>query len=155
MLIKISNFKRQAGISLLELMLSLAIIAVVLTMATRFYTQANQNQNLNNAVSMVNGIVAATHTYRLNVSTTGKPTITELITAGQLPSDFGGTNPWGGAMTLTWPTTGTQGSVVFGSIPGGDDATKGGACKGLESRLTPTYPGTACKAGTVTVPFDP
>lgn len=64
MLNKISMFKRQQGVSLLELMLSLAIIAVILTMATRFYQQTNETRKTNEAYQAVVGLVAAVDNWK-------------------------------------------------------------------------------------------
>ena len=53
----------QRGISLLEVMLSLSIIAIILVMATRYFRTANQSQQITNAVSMISGIVTAETQY--------------------------------------------------------------------------------------------
>jgi type II secretory pathway pseudopilin PulG len=53
------NKTRQFGIGLLELMLSLAIIAVLLVMATRYYMTAGQSSRINQAVDAYGGLAAA------------------------------------------------------------------------------------------------
>jgi len=161
MLKAMNNLKRQAGISLLELMLSLAIIAVVLTMATRFFNQVNVTQNLNNAVSMANGVVASLQTYRLNVKEpVPNPTLAVLYSAGQLPGDIAGpshdgtkANPWGGNIVLS-TEAGKQAFVEFTNVPyvqtgEGDAAKYSGTCEKLAARLSVTYPSAKCTGGTV------
>ena len=48
--------KRQLGIGLLELMLSLAIIAILLVMATRYYLTASQSSDVNEVISNIQGV---------------------------------------------------------------------------------------------------
>lgn len=153
----VSNFKRQTGISLLELMLSLAIIAVILTMATRFFTQANQSQNLNNAVSMGNGVVAAVQNYHMNGGNLADVSIQKLIDANMLPKDFGGpagngvgANPWGGDIAVAQKNK--QITITFTAVPYTGDSQKGlgGSCDMLAARLNKTYNDAKCESGTVT-----
>jgi Tfp pilus assembly protein PilE len=51
--------KKQIGIGLLELMLSLAIIAVLLVMATRYYMSASMNSRITQTVDAVMGLPSA------------------------------------------------------------------------------------------------
>lgn len=88
------------GIGLLELMLSLAIIAILLVMATRYFTQARRGQQIAAAIQQIQGISAAYHSYYL--ASSGKPAsdINFLITNGYLPTGED-TNPWGGPNTVS------------------------------------------------------
>lgn len=52
-------FAKQRGIGLLELMLSVAIIAILLIMATRYYKSASQGEKIANSISVLSGIIAA------------------------------------------------------------------------------------------------
>jgi len=51
--------KKQIGIGLLELMLSLAIISVLLVMATRYYMSTSLNSRINQTLNSVLGLPAA------------------------------------------------------------------------------------------------
>ena len=56
--------KHQRGISLLEVMLSLSIIAIILVMATRYFFTANNTSRINESVQQINGLVGALNSYR-------------------------------------------------------------------------------------------
>lgn len=100
----------QRGISLIELMLSLAIIAIILVIATRYFARANLSQQINNATDQVMGIRAATNSYLSDQAATGKApalSIKDLISAGYLPKGYAGTdqngagaNPWNGNLSV-------------------------------------------------------
>lgn len=76
--------KKQLGISLLEVLLSLSIIAIILVLATRYFFVATNNNKVNTAVSQVSGIVAAVHTWKgINTSYEGV-NVQVLYDAGQL-----------------------------------------------------------------------
>ena len=62
--------KKQIGIGLLELMLSLAIIAVLLVMATRYYMSASMNSRINQTVSAILGLPAAAECWSSSGSNT-------------------------------------------------------------------------------------
>lgn len=98
MMLKLNHFK-QRGISLLEVLLSLSVIAVILVMATRYYSSAQQSQQVSNMVSMVSGIVTAETQYKVAHSNSLAP-INILVTQGYLPNDFG-KDPWGGTLSVT------------------------------------------------------
>lgn len=132
-MMKTTRFFKQAGIGLLELMLSLAIIAILLIMATRYYQSANTTQSINSAVEMVNAVKSATKNY-MNSNPTKLPLITELQTGGYLPDTYAKpsmANPWSGgvcvaaAAATTCPTTAadlgtaTTYTVILTSVPAG------------------------------------
>jgi Tfp pilus assembly protein PilE len=84
------NLTKQRGIGLLELMLSIAIISILLIMATRYYQNANQQQRISNTLSMVSGILGAEGNYYM-----ANQVYTADTTSLQLPANIT-TNPWGG-----------------------------------------------------------
>jgi prepilin-type N-terminal cleavage/methylation domain-containing protein len=88
MLNKINMFKRQQGVSLLELMLSLAIIAVILTMATRFYQQANETRKTNEAYQAVVGLVAAVDNWKAANPTAKAADLTPANLGGFYPASY-------------------------------------------------------------------
>lgn len=55
---------RQRGISLLEVLLSLTIIAIILVMATRYFFLATNNDRINMAREQIGSVVAAIHGWK-------------------------------------------------------------------------------------------
>ncbi len=103
-MLKISNFKRQSGISLLEVLLSLSIIAIILIMATRYFFVASNNDKMNTTVSQVGALIAAAHIWKganSNYSVDGTSiNLNELSDAGQL-TNFPGFNKSGSGSSAT------------------------------------------------------
>jgi prepilin-type N-terminal cleavage/methylation domain-containing protein len=54
---------KQAGISLLEVLLSLAIISIILVMAMQYFTTAGNNQKLNMVRTFIGADMAAIQGY--------------------------------------------------------------------------------------------
>ena len=112
------KWRNMLGISLLELMLSLAIIAILLIMATRYYQSANENNKRNQAVEMFAAVNGAVQTWRVDqigsmaasatggeeeTTTSSLPSISDLVSQGYLPPSYGdGTKvaPWGGDIEI-------------------------------------------------------
>lgn len=113
------------GIGLLELMLSLAIIAILLIMATRYYQSASENNKRNQAVDMFSAVNGAVQTWKIDQlapSTGGSSTtfsINTLVSEGYLPPSYGkgtGVAPWGGDISIISPSGGVY-QISMGSIP--------------------------------------
>lgn len=144
----ILNFRRskQSGISLLEVLLSLSIIAIILVMATRYYKSAQQSQQLANAVSMIGGIVTAQTQYASANNNAYAPDLKTLSDAGYLPKNFG-TDPWGKQITLsaaspgytinmsTLPSNQTC-QILAGMINSGSGVNTTAACSGVAFSAT-------------------
>lgn len=115
MLIKL-NKRRQRGIGLLELMLSLAIISVLLVMATRYYKSARQNQQVNDAISLVEAIIAASENWVIERDDYNGINISDLITAGYLPR---GSNKdaWHGTATVSSGMNPNEITITFAGVP--------------------------------------
>ncbi|NNM58199.1 MAG: hypothetical protein HKM04_00070 [Legionellales bacterium] len=103
------SFTKYSGIGLLELMLSLAIIAILLIMAVRYFQSASNNNAMNSAVDDCNAIKAAAKAY-IGANPQGAATVDlpDLVAGGYLPSSFGSTaataataSPWGTEITIS------------------------------------------------------
>ncbi len=80
---KFRQRNKQRGISLLEVLLSLSIIAIILVMATRYFFVASRNDKINVARQEVGEIVAAIQTWKGQ-----NPTFTSSsLTIGSLSKD--------------------------------------------------------------------
>ena len=111
------NRRRQSGIGLLELMLSLAIIAILLIMATRYYQSASESNKINQAVDMFSAINGAVQNYKLDSDPLGV-NVAALTDGGYLPPNYGsGTvnNPWGGSVQVA--VSGTTVTITMEGVP--------------------------------------
>lgn len=156
------SLRNQRGIGLLELMLSLAIIAILLIMATRYFTAANTNQQVNNAVDMFSGVRASVNSYYTdNGAGAAMPNISTLVTSGYLPQSYGGSggsgttaNPWGGSIATASASSAGHFTVSMAGVPSS-------ACTMLNNRLTQTVNTStssgesvsACSGGSITVTY--
>ena len=136
--------KSMLGVTLLEIMLVLAIAAMVIVMSIRYYQAANASQQANSTLEMIQAITAAadglaqgTNSYS-SVSTSS---VTKLMPNGIM------TAPWGGAITISSPSS-TGYTVGIVNMPAQ-------VCDQLSSRLkasnnytaiTPTDCGTSTVA---------
>lgn len=75
---------KQNGIALLEVLLSLSIIAIILVMATRYFFVATNNNKVNTSISQVGGLVAALHNWKGIKPSFDGVSIQALYNAGQL-----------------------------------------------------------------------
>lgn len=101
---------KQSGVTLLEIMLVLAIAAMIIMMSVRYYENASSSNEANEFLSQVQSITAAVENlaggsgaYTTSASKTNvQNTLGQTADAGWL------TAPWGGLMTYTATTTGFQ-----------------------------------------------
>ena len=127
------SLKRQQGIGLLELMLSLAIIAILLIMATRYYQSARTGQQVNDGISLVTAIVAGSESWVLGQSNFTNLSITELKRQGLIPKEIAddGTSatPWHTKLDVgVDPTDPGKFQISFENIPSS-------ACVNLQTKL--------------------
>lgn len=118
MLEQLIKKRKQGGIGLLELMLSLAIIAILLIIATRYYLTANTEQRVNEALSMIKATRGSSAFWvKGRQNRYAGINMDQLNQFGLLPRDLVsnggagvGTNPWGGDITVA-AATGQEGST--------------------------------------------
>src|SRR5690348_16511372 len=107
---------KQLGIGLLELMLSLAIIAILLVMAIRYYQSASNAQSINSAIDMINAVKSGVKNYMTsNIGSVEVPSVSKLAGSGYLPQTYkesATANPWGGVIGTT--SAGSTGSCSDG-----------------------------------------
>lgn len=106
---------KQTGIGLLELMLSLAIIAILLVMATRYYLSASLSSNINEVVSNIQGVTGCYENWRQAYISGNNPksytdfNLQDCVTNGWFPAASASGNdlitPWG---TATFTKTNTD-----------------------------------------------
>lgn len=96
-----SNF-RSRGIGLLELMLTLLVLAAILFSATRYYKITQENLRVEQAVTMVSNTITAAHQWSESVTDTTGLTLQTLINAGLVPPSYAKGNPWGGKFLVSW-----------------------------------------------------
>lgn len=137
------NIHKQIGIGLLELMLALAVIALLLLMATRYYTITHRSQELNSATSDISFLVASIKTWRSSQASYATMTFGSLYKLGLIPDAFKGVdsstgnslNPgpmWAGCaseVVLKPANTGESVDVTFSKL-------NPVICEGLIQRLT-------------------
>lgn len=125
---------RIAGVTLLEVMLVLAVAAMIIVMSVRYYQTATTNQQVTAALSIIQGISAAADglgqgsgSYSTGgVSTT---TIAQLMPSGvKNTAGTAMTSPWGGAITIGSVTASTY-QITF-------DKMTQAVCALVKSRLT-------------------
>ena len=89
------SYQKMLGVTLLEIMLVLAIAALVIIMSIRFYQSASTSNKVNAGMSTINSIVAAAESY-FNAKGTYSGVAAGVV--NYLPG--GGTtmppSPWGG-----------------------------------------------------------
>ncbi|MBX3708333.1 MAG: hypothetical protein KIT56_06585 [Gammaproteobacteria bacterium] len=110
-------FKTVLGVTLLEVMLVLAIAAMIIVMSVRYYQSASASQQANAVLQQIQGIVSAAD----NLAQAGgsysavklnNSTLTPLLPGGAL------TTPWGEPITVT-STSATTFTINAGHVPSG------------------------------------
>jgi general secretion pathway protein G len=103
------------GFSLLELLLSIAIISLIILMATRYFSTVRSSQKVSDAVSMVQGIRAgATSLYATGGA--ANVTVANLCTNKQIPSSYcNGTT----SLISPWESGTSAASTIDGSASSG------------------------------------
>lgn len=107
--------KSQLGVTLLEIMLVLAIAAMVIVMSVRYYQSATASQQTNATLQLVQAITAAAD--GLAQATSSYTAVNTAAVAPLLPG--GGTtitSQWGGLVTVTGGTASAY-NVTIEAVP--------------------------------------
>lgn len=141
---------KQAGISLLEVLLSLSIIAIILVMATRYFFLASNNNRINKTREQIGSVIEAIHGWKgqnpqygaglsmVNLYNDGFITKSNDLDTDQSAPKATKANlfdAWGQQITIT--TNGTQSPTVATTVPTASD------CKKLQN----SYPTGTCTTG--------
>ncbi len=147
--------KNQNGIGLLELMLSLGIIAILLVMATRYFVVTSRNEKVNRAVSQINSVIAGVGNWKGSKPNYANLSVTELNKYGLLAaadvSQTGDDNnktdviisPFNTDATVAPSADNNSFDIVYTGIPNW-------ACEGLAAKFSS---GGICASGTDTGTF--
>lgn len=158
MMINFSSNRKNKGIGLLELMLSLAIIAILLIMATRYYLVTSRSQKTDEGVALVNALIAGAEDYRGDRSTfEGLTGISILVNQGSIAKSYVSgsvvTTPWSAPSTTDVAVAGdkTRVTISLKTIP----AT---GCNALANKFsdiggTCSVSGQATGSGTFTLTY--
>ncbi len=113
------KLKSQKGIGLLELMLAMAIIAILTLMATKYFTSTKRDELVTQGITLVQDIVSASASYVPPSDGSAQVASKSNITAsGMLPEQYaGGNTPWNGA-TWTVNSSNTSSNDVQVGITG-------------------------------------
>lgn len=136
--------KRIRAISLLEVLLSLSIIAIILVMATRYFFVASNNDKINIARQQVGSLVAAINSWKnQNPQYTADLTIAQLNHDGFLANSHSLSgdkstlyDPWGDPLTLS--VSPEKGAQISLTMPKDSD------CNSLQN----SYPDGTCEGPT-------
>jgi len=106
---------RMLGVTLLEVMLVLAIAAMIIVMSIRYYQSATAAQNANTVLSLIQGIVSsadslASATGSYSGGSVNTATITNLMPGNSM------TTPWGASVSIS-ATDATGYTVEISSTP--------------------------------------
>lgn len=148
------KMKDQTGFGLLELMLSMVIVALLLIMATRYYQSARSNARINEGVSLISSVINAAN--NIAIGTGDYSGVNNTAIAAYLPSNAqsGGNlvDPWGGNLTVDGSSK-TSLTITMNSL--GDDCQKladalgTGGSKGSGSYTK--YDSSSCGGGTLKI----
>lgn len=97
-----STIAKMLGVTLLEIMLVLAIAALIIVMSVRYFQSASISQQAVAYTSQLQAIAAAENSLSQGTGsyTSNFSTLTSILPAG------GMINPWGGTVTVSYSTPG-------------------------------------------------
>lgn len=135
-------FRALLGVTLLEIMLVLAIAAMVIVMSIRYYQSASNNQKVANALNIITAIVAAGESV---LTAQGSLTNASSQIAAYLPNSTLPDSPWGGAISISG--AGTSSYTI--NFPVG--STSCASLKALATQNAKMTSSTACPAASLAI----
>ena len=132
------DVKQNKGIGLLELMLSLAVIAILLIMATIYFKTTSQAKNVNSAIDMLQALQTSGQRWLLTNPTYNEDVITDFVNRNYLPASFADNiNPWGGELTVTGNNPSGSQTFLGPWLHVSMDNIPNEACNALKVQATP------------------
>lgn len=109
---------KQRGIGLLELMLSLAIIAAIILMATRYFTQASEASKVTQSTEIIATLINASYKWVEGQPNFSDISIQKLVDDKILPPDWANKkDPWGKLLTLKPHGNNNQIRIIMDGAP--------------------------------------
>ncbi|OGT47141.1 MAG: hypothetical protein A3E83_05135 [Gammaproteobacteria bacterium RIFCSPHIGHO2_12_FULL_41_20] len=110
------SLKSFSGVTLLEIMLVLAIAAMIIIMSIRYYQSASASEAANSTMSQIQAITAAADNISMG-TTGGYINATSVNIQNVLPGGSASlSTPWGGVVTISGQTA-TSYTVSIASVP--------------------------------------
>ncbi len=121
--------KSMLGVTLLEIMLVLAIAAMVIVMSVRYYQSASSSQQANAALQQIQGITAAADGLAQATGSYATASVSVSTLAPLMPGGAasGFITPWGTTITIGTPAASSY-QVTLPGVPSG-------VCPLLKSKL--------------------
>ena len=108
------SFKSVLGVTLLEIMLVLAIAAMIVVMSIRYYQTASLNQKVAAAMDSITAVVAASESYMSATSTV--PTNASNVTP-YLPGSVMPNSPWTGVLVIAKGSGTGEYTITVPNVP--------------------------------------
>lgn len=147
------SFKTMLGVTLLEIMLVLAIAAMVIVMSIRYYQSANASQQVNTASSMMTAIVVAADGLAQASGSYATGGVSDTTVAPLLPNNSNAT-PWGGTAKITSPAGATTFVTTFDKVPANVCPLLAAKFNGTDKHFTSANTCKASAVGTVTITYN-
>lgn len=145
------------GISLLEVLLSLAIIGIILILVTRYYNSTRTSQMTNETIGIIQNLTAAADNWYWTNKSFTAPTpisLTQLQQMGLVPEKQS-KSPWGGDINIE-PDNGRDPnhvSILIPNVPYQVGPPAQGACLNLQEILTRQNLKATCSATGLTITY--
>lgn len=113
------NKKKETGIGLLELMLTLLIIGLILFTVTRYFALVNENLRIAQAEQQINTIVGASYRWLQGETDFSTITLKQLAEAGLIPQNYldQHASPWKSNIELLPTNSNSSIIIVFNTLP--------------------------------------
>lgn len=108
--------KKQQGIGLIELMLTLLVIVFITLAVTRYFQVTNENLKVTQAEEMINNIVDASYQWLRGNPDFSTINLNTLQNSGFLPISYN-TNPWKGTIVIGPSSDNSKVNVQMSSLP--------------------------------------